>query len=95
MDGSSWDGKGYRITVPYTQSREKEGDEIQFRHYMCDIFNGLVSRGFSIEQVEDRWIGQPDLDAPAGSWEHWLAYIVGFEIVARKSVFNARAEEEL
>lgn len=84
MDWNSWDGKGYRITAPYVDSTEKDGDSIQFRHYMSDIFNGLLAEGFSIEQVEDRWLGEPDLEAPPGTWAHWLAYIVGFVIVSRK-----------
>jgi len=78
-----WDGTGYRITLPYSQRAEHDGTATQFRHYMSEIFNGLIEKGFTIELVEDRWIDTPDLSDP-GSWSHWMAYIVGFEIVARK-----------
>jgi ubiquinone/menaquinone biosynthesis C-methylase UbiE len=87
MDWRSWDGVGYRITVPYderVERPEKEGDAIQFRHYMNDIFNGLLAQGFSIQHIEDGFLDVPDLDAPPGTYEHWLAYMPRFVIVARK-----------
>lgn len=83
MDWSSWDETGYRISVPYEQRSDKDGTATQFRHYMSEIFNGLLANGLAIEQVEDRWIDKPDLSDP-GSWSHWMAFIVGFEVVARK-----------
>ena len=87
MDWKSWDGEGYRITAPYHERVEhpmNEGDAIQFRHYMRDIFSGLLNVGFSIEIVEDRLLGEPDQEATPGSWAHWLSYAVGFVIVAKK-----------
>ncbi len=83
----AWDGGGYRITKPYFQRVDpREDGAIEFRHYMDDIFNGLVEVGLSIRHVEDvsRAV-PPDPQAPAGSWDHERAYVGGeFVIVARK-----------
>jgi len=87
VEPHSWDGEGYRITVPYTervQRPEKDGDAIQFRHYMSDIFNGLLAMGFSIQHIQDSPLDQPDPQARPGSWAHWLTYVMGFVIVAKK-----------
>ena len=57
-----------------------------FRHYLSDIFNGLVDNGFRIERVEERsWI-PPDINATPGSWTHEMAYNVSFAIVAKKEI---------
>jgi SAM-dependent methyltransferase len=91
VDWDSWDGEGYRIAKPYSDRIEgstEEGAEgsIQFRHTMADIFNGLVETGFSIQQVEDdpQYFAQQNAQAQPGSWEHWLTYVGGFAVVARK-----------
>jgi SAM-dependent methyltransferase len=91
VDWDSWDGEGYRLTKPYADRIEgttEEGAEgsIQFRHSMADIFNGLVATGFSIQQVEDdpQHRAQRNAKAQPGTWEHWLTYVVGFAVVARK-----------
>jgi len=87
VEPHSWDGEGYRITVPYAEKIERpeeDGDAIQFRHYMSDIFNGLLDMGFSIQQVEDRPLDSPNPQARPGSWGHWLNYVMGFVIVAKK-----------
>lgn len=90
VDWNSWDGEGYRITMPYAEEEERpaEGTEgsIQFRHYMADIFNGLVAVGLSIQQVQDNpqcFLPQ-NAQAQPGSWAHWLTYVGGFAIVAKK-----------
>lgn len=90
VDCDSWDGKGYRITQPYSERTERTGTEgatgsIQFRHYMADIFNGLIEQGFSIQQVADspRYFAQENAEAEPGEWKHWLAYVGGFAVVAR------------
>ena len=57
-----------------------------FRHYLGDIFNGLVDNGFRIERVEERAWTLPDIAATPGSWAHEMAYNVSFAIVARKEV---------
>lgn len=88
---SSWDGEGYRITVPYGVTKrierpDKDGpDSLQFRHYMGDIFNGLLAVGLSIQQVQDspHYFRQSPETRP-GSWDHSLMYLGGFAIVARK-----------
>jgi SAM-dependent methyltransferase len=91
VDWNSWDGEGYRITKPYSERIERNGEDgttgsIQFRHYMADIFNGLIEKGFSILQVEDspKYFVQEHAKAEPGSWEHWLTYVGGFAVVARK-----------
>ena len=91
VDWNSWDGVGYRITKPYAD-RVERGEEdgargsIQFRHYMADIFNGLIEEGFVIRQVEEspKYFAADNALARPGSWEHWLTYVGGFTIVARK-----------
>ena len=57
-----------------------------FRHYLSDIFNGLVDNGFRIERVEERSWTQPDIEAAPGSWTHEMAYNVSFAVVGEKEV---------
>jgi hypothetical protein len=91
MELESWDGEGYRITVPYAETTWVEHpsnggpDCIQFRHHMGSIFNGLLGVGLAIQHVQDspEYFGQ-DVDAVPGSWEHWLRYCGAFAIVAVK-----------
>jgi SAM-dependent methyltransferase len=88
VDMEDWDGCGYRISVPYTVRRvEKEGREAaDFRHFLGDIFNGLLEAGFVIQAVHEAPCHlQNKADAEPGSWEHWLTYVQGqFAIVATK-----------
>ena len=83
----AWDGKGYGVTKPYVERIDRREDGgIEFRHYMDDIFNGLVEEQFTITQVGDlsRHV-EPDAQAPAGSWRHEHTYIGGeFVVVAQK-----------
>lgn len=89
IDESSWDGKGYRISVPYAVKKEKRSENenvIEYRHYLDEIFNGLIECGFVIERVEEmpRSLYQNKKDKP-GSWGHSLLYIPAlFAILARK-----------
>jgi len=86
---SSWDGKGYRISVPYTvrkKRRAKDENVIEFRHYLDETFNALVESGFTITKVQEAPEGlyQTGKSKP-GTWEHSLKYIPGhFAILARK-----------
>ena len=82
-----WDGEFYRVTEPYSERVYRYPDgAYDFRHYLSDIFNGLVDNGFQIERVEERsWI-QPDINATPGSWTHEMAYNVSFAVVAKKVV---------
>jgi SAM-dependent methyltransferase len=91
VDWNSWDGEGYRITRPYSEKIERNGQDgatgsIQFRHYMANIFNGLIEKRFSILQIEDspKYFVQENAKAEPGSWDHWLTYVGGFAVVARK-----------
>ena len=82
-----WDGEFYRVTEPYTERIYRYPDgAFDFRHYLGDIFNGLVDNGFQIERVEERSWTLPDIEAAPGSWAHEMAYNVSFAIVAKKSV---------
>ena len=83
-----WDGEGYRITKPYAERIDRREDgAIEFRHYMDDIFNGLLDTGFSIQGVyEAPRARHPAPDALPGSWPHHEAHVPGgFAIVARKA----------
>ena len=80
-----WDGEFYRVTEPYSERVFRYPDgAFDFRHYLGDIFNGLVDSGFQIERVEERSWTQPDINATPGSWTHEMAYNVSFAIVAKK-----------
>lgn len=83
----TWDGSGYRISKPYVEKIERREDGgIEFRHYIDDIFNGLLEVGLSIRQVEDlsRDV-KPDDEAPPGTWNHVRTYVGGyFVVVAQK-----------
>ena len=84
----SWDGEGYRITVPCAVRRlgnEREGP-VEFRHCWGDIFNGLLAVGLSIREVHDAPCHlQPSPEARPGTWGHMLTYVQQyFAIVARK-----------
>ena len=82
-----WDGEFYRVTEPYTERVYRYSDgAFDFRHYLGDIFNGLLDNGFRIEHVEERPWTQPDLEAAPGSWAHKMAYNVSFAIVAKKEM---------
>ena len=82
-----WDGEFYRVTEPYSVRIYRYSDgAFDFRHYLGDIFNGLVDNGFRIERVEERAWTLPDITATPGSWTHEMAYNVSFAIVAKKEV---------
>lgn len=83
-----WDGAAYCITKPYADKIHRREDRgIEFRHYLSDIFNGLLEAGFSIQQVcEEPYHEQQDTESQPGSWAHQQTYVSGgFAIVARKS----------
>ncbi len=81
-----WDGVGYRIVRPYAERTRRRADgALEFRHYLGDIFNGLLDVGLSLQQVEeDPSHLLQDPQAQPGSWEHLLQYLVAFAVVARK-----------
>jgi len=83
-----WDGEAYRITRPFAEKIEhREDGGIEFRHYMNDIFNGLIEAGFSIQRVHEfPHYKPPDPMALPGSWSHQQTYFAGsgFTVVAEK-----------
>lgn len=91
IDWESWDGEGYRILQPYAEKTERiaAGEpqgSLQFRHYLADIFNGLLSEGLLIQNVEDdpQYFDSQNAQAEPGTWWHWLTYVGAFAVVARK-----------
>ena len=82
-----WDGEAYRITQPYTERLfHPETGVYDYRHYMGDIFNGLIAEGFSILEVEERPYVQPNPAVVPGSWRHQVGYYqVGFAVVATRN----------
>ena len=96
VDYNSWNGEAYLINKPYTERiNRREDGAIEFRHYMNDIFNGLLNLGFSIYQVEDapRFF-QQNGEAQPGSWDHSLLFLGGFAIVAKKKDINDNRKKE-
>lgn len=87
VDYDDWDGVGYRITRPYAERVRRRADgAIEFRHYLSDIFNGLAAVGLSIQQVEEApHYRQQHADSQPGTWAHWMTYVAGFAIVAKKT----------
>ena len=80
-----WDGEFYRVTEPYSERVYRYSDgAFDFRHYLGDIFNGLIDNHFQIERVEERAWTLPDIEATPGSWTHKMAYNVSFAIVSKK-----------
>ncbi|HCK99564.1 MAG TPA: hypothetical protein DHW42_05590 [Candidatus Marinimicrobia bacterium] len=89
VDCEDWDGQGYRITRPYAErirQTNSSGDHvIEFRHYLSDIFNGIIESGMIIQEVQEAPCHQlKNENLTLGSWEHWLTYVIGFAIVAQK-----------
>lgn len=89
VDESSWDGIGYRISVPYSVKEKKRGEDknvIEYRHYLDETFNGLIDCGFEIEKVQEypTNLFHDEIPQP-GTWLHSELYLPGmFVIVARK-----------
>lgn len=86
VDSEDWDGVGYRITKAYAERERRRPDGMaEFRHYLDEIFNGLLETGFSIEHVSDSPGEVPSPELEPGSYAHWREFIGGgFSIVARK-----------
>ena len=82
---ADWDGEGYRITVPYAERTLRNADgAIEFRHYLSEIFNGLLAVGLNVQEVqEDPQYQRQDAQTTPGSWAHYLMYLPGFAVVAR------------
>jgi len=83
---ADWDGEAYRIAVPYVhKSSQDAGGPIEFRHYLSEVFNGLLALGFSIQEVrEDPRYLRGDAQPSPGSWDHFLLYMPGFAVVAKR-----------
>jgi ubiquinone/menaquinone biosynthesis C-methylase UbiE len=87
VDFVQWDGEAYQVARPYhEQVLRREDGAIEFRHYMDDIFEGLLQAGLSIEQVKDLSRDRaPDPRATPGTWRHERFYVGGqFVVVASK-----------
>jgi len=85
VECEDWNGQGYSITKPYTERiRRQDNGPIEHRHTLSDIFNGLITSGFSIEHVQETPNYPQKLDDQPGSWAHWLTYIRRFTVLAKK-----------
>jgi SAM-dependent methyltransferase len=82
-----WDGRVYCITRPYSESMKRRADGgIEFRHYMDDIFNGLLDAGFSIQHVHEAPYARQKIEDEPGGWEYERGYVAGeFAVIARKT----------
>jgi SAM-dependent methyltransferase len=82
-----WDGRAYCITKPYSENMKRRADGgIEFRHYMDDIFNGLLDAGFSIQRVYEAPYARQEPEDQPGGWEYERSYVAGeFAIIARKT----------
>jgi ubiquinone/menaquinone biosynthesis C-methylase UbiE len=89
IDETSWDGKGYRVSVPYAVKEKKRAEDknvIEYRHTLEDAFNGLLECDFTIEHVQE---APPDLyhtgTPKPDTWAHSELYLPGmFTILAKK-----------
>ncbi len=83
----TWDGKGYKIHLPYTVKEYRFDDtHIEYRHYLSDTFNGLIESGFRVERVLESPLHiSSNADAVPGSWEHLITYLPWtYAIMARR-----------
>lgn len=82
-----WDGRAYCITRPYSECLKRRADGgIEFRHYMDDIFNGLLDAGFSIQRIHEAPYARHPIEDQPGGWEYERSYVAGeFAIIARKT----------
>ncbi len=93
---NGWDGKGYRISVPYAGGpiRIHDGAENmtqgeptgEYRHLLPDIFNEIIKAGLEIRCVwEDARHLHHNPTATPGSTEHRRGYVADyFKILASK-----------
>ena len=86
VDDTDWDGVGYRITKPYAQRERCRPDGMmEFRHYLGEVFDGLISLGFLIQRVLESPGKLPSPKDRQGSHRHWGAFIGGsYTILAKK-----------
>lgn len=90
---TEWNGRAYTIAKPYAQRVNLRPDGgIEHRHYMDDMFNGLIEAGLRIRQVCEAPYAKQPLTAEPGTWAHETRYVAGsFAIIAQKSVNNEPA----
>ena len=89
IDMESWEGGGYRIETPYSMTQvdgDIEGPR-EFRHFLTDVFNGLIELGFTIQHVQESPFHMHfDPQTEPSSWEHYLNYVpFSFAIIALKN----------
>lgn len=87
VDLEHWDGEGYRVTVPYGVRRLPDSVPATYRHYMRDVFNGLIAEDLVIQEVTEsphRFLPLEGLEP--GGWDHWLRFLGGQVcVVTRKA----------
>jgi ubiquinone/menaquinone biosynthesis C-methylase UbiE len=83
----SWDGSGYRISVPFARGlvADPDGVSMEYRHLLSDAFNGLIEAGLSIRGVSEDPRHLLPTTAEAGTYEHLLTWgQIYYDIVAAK-----------
>lgn len=84
----TWNGKTYCIAEPYAGKVHRRDDGgIEFRHYMDEIFNGLIEYALSIRSVHEApYAHLPHYQkVTPGTWNHERAFVAGeFVIIAEK-----------
>jgi SAM-dependent methyltransferase len=84
----AWDGDAYRVMKAYHEKVNRRLDgAIEYRHYMDDVFNGLVDLGLGLLRVDDAARHRTiPVHVRPGSWKHEHVYVGGsYYIVARKA----------
>lgn len=73
----NWNGNAYCISKPYNETNDpQENGAIETRHYLSDIFNGLIDFGFTIIWVSEfHYYKMKGSEAPPGDYNHMRKYI--------------------
>lgn len=81
-----WRDGAYSITRAYREKTQRRDDGgIEFRHYVEDIFNGLLDAGFTLQRVHERPPRPLSDDLTPGSWTHQERFVAGeFAVIARR-----------
>jgi ubiquinone/menaquinone biosynthesis C-methylase UbiE len=88
IEANSWDGIGYKISVPYSGGRFPPDDQngYSFRHLFSEIFNYLITEDMQIKGVwESPFHLNSEIHGEPGTAEHCDCFVqYYFAIVAEK-----------
>lgn len=92
----SWDGEGYRLSVPCRRGRTQPDDpeSHNYLHFLSDIFNGLTAAGLTVSEVwESPCLAEFGVHGDPGTYEHIDSFVqCGFSIVAEKAFRNPKKQ---